>query len=89
MKTIYTIYLSEDGLWHEAFSNKKALYDFINNIHMGYKECRSIGLYKQDLPFNYNNLLKALKSYSQFELNDGNKRQEFIRIQSITLLSKY
>ena len=88
MKTIYSVYLSEDGLWKEAFSNKKALYNFIEISLQGYENCRYISLFDKSLPLTYNNLLKAFNKYGQFEINDGKYGSEFIRIQELNLLSK-
>ena len=98
MKIIYTIYLSEDGLFNEAYSNKKALFNAIesNTDLQTYNDCRTIETFIRkdgDLkfvnkPFNYSNLVKALNTSDHININDGSFNSSVIRIQAIQLLSK-
>jgi hypothetical protein len=95
MKIIYTIYLSEDGLHHKAYSNKKALCTAISEIS-NYQECRTIDTFTRkngDLkfiskPFNYANLVKALSITDEVSINDGSFNSSVIRIQAVELSSK-
>lgn len=96
MKTIYTIYLGHDGLWCEAYSNKKALWSAIENGFESYENCRTIelcvqknGEYKMvDLKFNYTNLVKALKTQDEFSITDGSYSKDRISVKALSLLSK-
>lgn len=62
MKTIYTIYMSDDGLNQFATKNVKALYNEI--LETGYKANNFFEVEDgQQIrkPFNYSNLLKTVK----------------------------
>jgi hypothetical protein len=96
MKTIYAIYLSEDGLWYEAYSNKKALWNAIETGLQGYEHCRVIETFTRkngllvpiDRPFTYPNLVKALKYSDGFNITDGKFGYGSMRVESIQLRSK-
>jgi hypothetical protein len=89
MKTIYTIYLNHDGLYDVAFSNKKALFDYI--IKQGiYDNCRTIDSHDRKYrPFTYANLVKELSKYTRAYVNDGeNSYNGQIEISTMILRSK-
>jgi hypothetical protein len=96
MKTIYTIHLNHDGLWFEAYSNKKALWSAIETSLESYENCRTIeicvqkkGEYKMvDLPFNYANLVRAFKNQDEFSITDGSYGGDKISIKTLYLKSK-
>ena len=96
MKTIYTIYLSEDGLWYEAYSNKKALWNAIETGLQTYEHCRVIETYTRkngllepiNRQFTYPNLVKALKQSDRFYITDGRGGYGSMRVESLQLQSK-
>ena len=99
MKIIYTIYLSQDGLFYKAFSNKKALFQAIENDAdlKNYSDCRIINTYTRKngelksipKPFNYSNLIKALSFSDEISIDNGEHyNSDVIRVQALQLLSK-
>lgn len=60
---IYSVKLSEDGTARQVYTNIKALYNGIETY--GYTP-KSIHIdANNDMPYNYNNLLKAIKDSSK------------------------
>lgn len=96
MKKIYAIYLSEDGLFYQAYSNKKALFNAIINGLQNYEHCRTIETYVRkngdfkcvDKTFTYANLVKDLNVSDSCILSDGKGGYGTIRIETLELVSK-
>lgn len=59
---IYSVTLSEDGTARELYTNVKALYNGINTYGYSTKSVHVVN--NADLPYNYENLLKAIKASS-------------------------
>lgn len=74
-KFLFALELSEDGLWHEVYTNIKSLYNGI--VKTGYN-CTIIEGYENEklyeVPFTYNNLVKEVR-----------KNQERNRVCSCTV----
>ena len=72
---VYTVYLSEDGLYYRYATNAKMLYEMIEDLrYEGMTNiCYHDGQSKQwrDVKFNQANVLKALKASA---LNDKGER---------------
>ena len=98
MKTIYSIYMSEDGLRRNVYTNIKALYKGI--LETGYtpivvtfvEETSPVYTYT-DIKFTYANLLKVMRHSSKngerYELAGiGCENGSYINIQEHPIVSK-
>lgn len=86
---IYTIYLSEDGLQTECYTNIKALYNGI--METGYiNGGEQVGFYTESVKFNYANLVKKLKEstqnnkyYANVQILEGTETKIYIKEMQI------
>jgi len=84
--TIYTVYLSEDGLYNKVFTNVKCMFNSIEKI--GYEPIKV-----EELKYSYANLVKALNDsskngtlYKRVDVECENYSS--IQIQEMVLVSK-